>query len=73
MNDIGLAMPIFDADRLIAIATAKGHCSDIGGMNPGSFGPGSTEVPRRNLHSTSEVLQRRQIEQRSAPDSGWQL
>jgi len=44
MNDIGLAMPIFDADKIIAIATAKGHCSDIGGMNPGSFGPGSTEI-----------------------------
>jgi len=44
LNDIGLAMPIFHRDEIVAVATAKGHVNDIGGMNPGSWGPGSTEI-----------------------------
>lgn len=44
LNDIGLAMPIFHDDSIVAIATAKGHILDVGGMNPGSWGPGSTEI-----------------------------
>ncbi len=38
LNDIGLAMPIFYKDDVIAIATTKGHVNDVGGMNPGSWG-----------------------------------
>ncbi|MEM3666320.1 MAG: hydantoinase B/oxoprolinase family protein [Candidatus Bathyarchaeia archaeon] len=49
LNDIGLAMPIFYKDEVIAIATAKGHVNDVGGMNPGSWGPGSTEIYQEGL------------------------
>lgn len=49
LNDIGLAMPIFHKDEIIAIATAKGHVNDVGGMNPGSWGPGSTEIYQEGL------------------------
>ena len=44
LNDIGLAMPIFYKDEIIAIATAKGHMYDVGGMNPGSWSPVSNEI-----------------------------
>jgi len=44
LNDIGMAMPIFYKDEIVAIATAKGHVNDVGGMNPGSWGPGATEI-----------------------------
>ena len=50
MNDIGLVMPIFCRDETIAIATAKGHIYDIGGMNPGSWTPSSTEIYQEGLY-----------------------
>jgi N-methylhydantoinase B len=49
LNDIGLAMPIFYGDEIIAIATAKGHLYDVGGMNPGSWSPVSTEIYQEGL------------------------
>ncbi|MEM3627554.1 MAG: hydantoinase B/oxoprolinase family protein [Candidatus Bathyarchaeia archaeon] len=49
MNDIGLAMPVFYKDEIIAIATAKGHMYDVGGMNPGSWTPISTEIYQEGL------------------------
>ena len=53
LNDVALAMPIFYKDRpgdLLGIAVAKGHINDIGGMNPGSWGPGSTEIFQEGLY-----------------------
>ena len=50
MNDIGLAMPVFYKNEMIAIATAKGHIYDIGGMNPGSWTPVSTEIYQEGLY-----------------------
>lgn len=49
LNDIGLALPIFYKDDIVAIATAKGHINDIGGMNPGSYGPSTTEIFQEGL------------------------
>jgi N-methylhydantoinase B len=49
LNDIGLAMPIFYKDEIIAVATAKGHLYDVGGMNPGSWSPVSTEIYQEGI------------------------
>ncbi|MDN5331953.1 MAG: N-methylhydantoinase [Tepidanaerobacteraceae bacterium] len=49
LNDVALAMPIFYKDELIAIATIRGHVNDVGGMNPGSWGPNATEVYQEGL------------------------
>jgi N-methylhydantoinase B len=49
LNDIGLAMPIFHKDEIVAIATAKGHVYDVGGMNPGSWSPISNEIYQEGL------------------------
>ncbi|MFQ6080622.1 MAG: hydantoinase B/oxoprolinase family protein [Candidatus Bathyarchaeia archaeon] len=49
LNDIGLAMPIFHKGEIIAIGTAKGHVNDVGGMNPGSWGPGSNEIYQEGI------------------------
>ncbi|MEM2614798.1 MAG: hydantoinase B/oxoprolinase family protein [Nitrososphaerota archaeon] len=49
LNDIGLVMPLFHKNELIAIAGIKGHINDIGGMNPGSWGPSSTEIFQEGL------------------------
>jgi len=49
LNDIGMAMPIFQNDKIVAIATAKGHVNDVGGMNPGSWGPEAREILQEGL------------------------
>jgi len=45
-NDIGLIMPIFHKDGVVA---AKGHVNDVGGLNPGTWGPGSREIYHEGL------------------------
>ena len=49
LNDIGLIMPIFYDDELVATAAIRGHINDIGGMNPGSWGPNATEIYQEGL------------------------
>lgn len=49
LNDVALAMPIFYKDELIAIGTIRGHVNDVGGMNPGSWGPDATEIYQEGL------------------------
>ncbi|MEM4020440.1 MAG: hydantoinase B/oxoprolinase family protein [Desulfurococcaceae archaeon] len=49
LNDVALAMPIYHRQELIAMAVVKGHINDIGGMNPGSWGPNATEVFQEGL------------------------
>ena len=49
LNDIGMAMPIFQREEIIAITTAKGHVNDVGGMNPGSWGPETREIFQEGL------------------------
>jgi N-methylhydantoinase B len=48
-NDIGLIMPVFHRDEIIAVMAAKGHVNDVGGMNPGTWGPGSREIYQEGL------------------------
>ncbi len=49
LNDLALAMPIFYQDEIIAIGTVRGHTLDVGGMNPGSVGPNTTEIFQEGL------------------------
>lgn len=44
MNDIALSMPIYYGDEIISIGTIKAHVNDVGGMNPGSWGPNAEEI-----------------------------
>lgn len=48
-NDFALIMPIFHKDEVIAVAATKGHLNDIGGLNPGTWGPGSREIYHEGL------------------------
>jgi len=49
LNDIALVMPIFHRNEIIAIAAVKGHVNDVGGMNPGSWGPNATEIYQEGI------------------------
>ncbi|MCR4428523.1 MAG: hydantoinase B/oxoprolinase family protein [Caldiserica bacterium] len=49
LNDVALAMPIFFQDQIVAIGTIRGHVNDVGGMNPGSWGPNATEIFQEGL------------------------
>lgn len=49
LNDVALAMPIFYGEELVAIGTIRGHVNDVGGMNPGSWGPNATEIYQEGL------------------------
>lgn len=49
LNDVALAMPIFYKDEHIATATIRGHVNDVGGMNPGSWGPDASEIFQEGL------------------------
>ncbi len=44
LSDIGMAMPVFYQDQLIAFVGNKAHWGDVGGMAPGSFTTDSSEV-----------------------------
>ncbi|MFW6195805.1 MAG: hydantoinase B/oxoprolinase family protein [Thermoplasmatota archaeon] len=49
MNDIALMMPIFYEGEIVSIATIKAHVNDVGGMNPGSWGPDATEIYQEGI------------------------
>src|SRR5699024_1016062 len=44
LSDVGLVMPMFYADELVAFSVNKGHCTEVGGNDPGSFTNDSTEI-----------------------------
>ena len=49
MSDVGMVMPIFYHDELIAFAGNKAHWSDIGGMAPGSFTTAATNLYQEGM------------------------
>jgi len=49
INDPYRIMPIFYKDKIVAIGTIRGHVNDVGGMNPGSWGPNTTEIYQEGL------------------------
>jgi N-methylhydantoinase B len=42
-SDVRIVRPIFDGDRLVALAQSNGHWADVGGSVPGSFDVTATE------------------------------
>lgn len=49
LSDVGLVMPIFYEGELIAFSANKGHWTEIGGKDPGSFTNSSTEIYQEGL------------------------
>jgi N-methylhydantoinase B len=49
LSDVGLVRPVFVEDELIGFAAAKGHWTDVGGKDPGSWTPDSTEIYAEGL------------------------
>lgn len=49
LSDVGLVMPIFYEDELIAFSANKAHWTEVGGKDPGSFTNDSTEIFQEGL------------------------
>src|SRR5699024_9541782 len=49
LSDVGLVMPIFYEDDLVAFSVNKGHWTEVGGKDPGSFTNDSTEIFQEGL------------------------
>jgi N-methylhydantoinase B len=49
LSDVALVRPVFADGELIAFAAAKGHWTDVGGKDPGSWTPDSTEIYAEGL------------------------
>jgi N-methylhydantoinase B len=49
LSDVGLVMPIFHEGELVAFAANKGHWTEVGGKDPGSWTTDSTEIYQEGL------------------------
>ncbi|MFD1385974.1 hydantoinase B/oxoprolinase family protein [Oceanobacillus oncorhynchi subsp. oncorhynchi] len=49
LSDVGLVMPIFYDNEIVAFSVNKGHWTEVGGKEPGSFTNDSTEVYQEGL------------------------
>ncbi|RLL43613.1 hydantoinase B/oxoprolinase family protein [Oceanobacillus piezotolerans] len=49
LSDVGLVMPIFYEDELIAFSANKAHWTEVGGKDPGSFTNDSTDIFQEGL------------------------
>ncbi|MGC8689569.1 MAG: hydantoinase B/oxoprolinase family protein [Thermoplasmata archaeon] len=49
LNDVTLALPVFERDELIGMILNKGHWSEIGGMAFGSWNPNATEIYQEGI------------------------
>ncbi|MGY0692187.1 hydantoinase B/oxoprolinase family protein [Virgibacillus sp. FSP13] len=49
LSDVGLVMPIFSEGKLVAFSANKGHWTEVGGKDPGSFTNDSTEIYQEGL------------------------
>src|SRR5699024_9932886 len=49
LSDVGLVMPIFYEGKLVAFSANKGHWTEVGGKDPGSFTNNSTEIYQEGL------------------------
>ena len=58
LNDVGVVMPVFEDEALVAFATSKGHWNDVGGAHFGSWGPGSVEIYQEGLQIPPSKLYR---------------
>lgn len=49
LSDVGLVMPIFYEDEIVAFSVNKGHWTEVGGKDPGSFTNDATEIYQEGL------------------------
>ncbi len=49
LSDVGMVMPIFDGDRLVAVGVAKAHWTEVGGKEPGSWSVDAKEVYQEGI------------------------
>lgn len=49
LSDVGLVMPIFYKDELIAFSANKAHWTEVGGKDPGSFTNDATDIFQEGL------------------------
>ena len=56
LSDIGMVMPVFYGEELIAFIGNKAHWSDVGGMAAGSFTTDSSEVFQEGLRFSGVKL-----------------
>lgn len=56
LSDVGLVMPIFNNGELVAFSANKGHWTEVGGKDPGSFTSDSTEIYQEGLQLTGVKL-----------------
>ena len=56
LSDIGMVMPVFYKDEIIAFVGNKAHWGDIGGMSAGSFTTDSSEVFQEGLRFSAVKL-----------------
>ena len=58
LSDVALVRPIFFGGELVAFAGAKGHWTEVGGKDPGSWTADSTEVYQEGLQLPFVHMQR---------------
>lgn len=56
LSDVGLVMPIFKDGQLVAFSANKGHWTEVGGKDPGSFTNDATEIYQEGLQLTGVKL-----------------
>src|SRR5699024_1684696 len=49
LSDVGLVMPIFYKNEIVAFSVNKGHWTEVGGKEPGSFTNDATEIYQEGL------------------------
>ncbi|MGG1658106.1 hydantoinase B/oxoprolinase family protein [Brevibacillus sp. NRS-1366] len=49
LSDVGLVMPIYYGDELVAFSANKGHWTEVGGKDPGSFTSDANEIYQEGL------------------------
>ncbi len=49
LSDVGLVMPIFHGDEIVAFSANKAHWTEVGGKDPGSFSNDATEIFQEGL------------------------
>lgn len=58
LNDVGLVMPVFADERLVAWAAVNAHWTDIGGREPGSLTTDSSDIFQEGLQIPTVRLYR---------------
>jgi N-methylhydantoinase B len=64
LSDVGIVMPIFYENELVAFSANKAHWTEVGGKDPGSWGVDNTEIYQEGLQfSCIKVFEQGRINQ----------